>query len=305
MEPSTILCATDLGNAGRRVVDQAAMLARLTGGSLHLIHVSDTGEDADLSYLDRELAPAATALRARLRARFERLSQELEAERARCASSGVACEASLEEGRPWERIVEAAARYDARAVVVGPHQGHRYGAIERMLGSTAARVVRHSPCSVLVVPEADDSDLGRGPWVVGVDLSPPAVDALREAVGLCRQHGIELILVHALPANGDAMEEGAEEWSSLVERWRGDIAARLAALGRAEADEGLVRTRVEVGEPAAVLAAAARELDAGLVVVGSHGRRGLSRSLLGSTAERTLRAVDRPVLVARRPERGR
>jgi nucleotide-binding universal stress UspA family protein len=60
-----------------------------------------------------------------------------------------------------------------------------------------------------------------------------------------------------------------------------------------------VETRVALGYPAGVILEAARSPDVSLIVVGSHGRKGATRLLLGSCAEKVARSASRPVLVAR------
>jgi nucleotide-binding universal stress UspA family protein len=62
-----------------------------------------------------------------------------------------------------------------------------------------------------------------------------------------------------------------------------------------------VEHRLEYGEPADVILAMADELDAGLMVMGTHGRTGLRRLLLGSVAEKVVRAAPCPVLTVRVP----
>jgi nucleotide-binding universal stress UspA family protein len=54
-------------------------------------------------------------------------------------------------GVPWQAICDAAGRVEADLVVIG---SHGYGGLDRLLGTTAAKVVNHAPCSVLVVREA-------------------------------------------------------------------------------------------------------------------------------------------------------
>lgn len=87
-----------------------------------------------------------------------------------------------------------------------------------------------------------------------------------------------------------------------------EAAAKLQAhvtdrLARFERQRGQtfarVVTHLRVGDPATELAQLAADLDADLVVVGTHGRRGLGRAVLGSVAERTVRFARCPVLVAR------
>ena len=53
-------------------------------------------------------------------------------------------------GTPWQVLCDAAKQLEADLIVIG---SHRYGALDRLLGTTAARVVNHAPCSVLVIRE--------------------------------------------------------------------------------------------------------------------------------------------------------
>jgi nucleotide-binding universal stress UspA family protein len=73
---------------------------------------------------------------------------------ARCEASVPAAQrggTSVEVGSPWETICRAARTRSADLVVIG---SHGYGGLDRLLGTTAAKVVNHSPCSVLVVRDA-------------------------------------------------------------------------------------------------------------------------------------------------------
>jgi nucleotide-binding universal stress UspA family protein len=55
-------------------------------------------------------------------------------------------------GAPWEAVCEAARRHEAHLLVVG---SHGYGGLDRILGTTAAKIVNHAPCNVLVVRSRD------------------------------------------------------------------------------------------------------------------------------------------------------
>jgi nucleotide-binding universal stress UspA family protein len=135
----------------------------------------------------------------------------------------------------------------------------------------------------------------------GVDFSDPARAALEEAVEQARRTGAELVLVHvhvpppASPADvivspAELTRMAADEMQRTLEGWRADAEARL---GRA------VSVRSLVGDPAGELVRWAREHGADLLVLGTHGRTGIRRFILGSVAERVLREAPCPVLVAR------
>lgn len=136
--------------------------------------------------------------------------------------------------------------------------------------------------------------------VAGIDFREASVAAARWAATRLAPKA-ELVLVHVLHV--DESPRWARPRSppkSVVALAREAAEQRLRELART-VGAPLVFPEVEVGEPADRIAAIAADFDAGLVVVGPHGGRPPRWSLLGSTAERVVRASDRPVLVVREP----
>jgi nucleotide-binding universal stress UspA family protein len=135
--------------------------------------------------------------------------------------------------------------------------------------------------------------------LVGLDGSPRQPEVLARAIELARATGAELVLCRAAniprdvpPALWQLEGEGVEQF--LVEH-----ASRELALVRDGLDPGLfARVEVRVGQPADVLCSAARDLEADLVVIGSHGYGGLDR-LLGTTAAKVANRAPCSVLVVR------
>lgn len=139
----------------------------------------------------------------------------------------------------------------------------------------------------------------------GTDFSEPARLAMLEAAELARrlEGDLELVHVHTLPtAAGMEMAVSPDDVDAtvLVElektmaMWRSE-AGQLA--GRA------VRSTVLLGDAAGEIVRLARERAFDLIVVGTHGRRGLKRMVLGSVAERVVREAPCAVLVVRRSEK--
>lgn len=137
--------------------------------------------------------------------------------------------------------------------------------------------------------------------LVPVDFSNSSRTAASYAAKLAEPLGAEVILLHVI-ANIEEVEEllktrgDAIDWSTAR-----DDAAKVAEslLQTLAVAVGDIDTRriVREGAPAQVTSDTAREVDADLVVVGSHGRTGLRRALLGSIAERIVRLSPVPVLV--------
>jgi nucleotide-binding universal stress UspA family protein len=136
--------------------------------------------------------------------------------------------------------------------------------------------------------------------VVATDFSPCSSSAVRLATALARRRGAHLFLLHAVeapPLDASLVPIGASDWETKL------VMAAEVAIAR-EADvirkSGVpVETRVLVGTAASVILEAAKGQQAGLIVVGTHGRTRGGRLFLGSVAETVVRSSTCPVLVAR------
>ena len=129
--------------------------------------------------------------------------------------------------------------------------------------------------------------------LVPTDFSETAEQALHVALSLGRDHHAKLVLVAAPPPPPPASEvyvplhdyDGVTE---AMKRQLSELARSITALP--------VETRMIVGSPGQAIVAVADECQADLIVMGTHGRSGLSRLLMGSVAEHVLRHASCPVL---------
>lgn len=188
---------------------------------------------------------------------------------------------------------EAAARDPALTVVGASH----VGALGRLFfASTSDLVIRRAPTSVLVARASPPS----GVIVVGTDLSDHASAALAAAEGIRARRGATLIAAHALELTHLAM--GGHETGLLLDPGTLE-AVRLAARGALERQLSELGAHaeplVQEGGAAPSIVRTARERGAELLVVGTHGRTGLSRVALGSVASRVARRAPCSVLVVR------
>lgn len=306
-EKGPIICATDLSPSGAEAVEIAARMAAAIDRPLHIVHVGGVeppGEGEPANEAER-------VYRERLQRRHEAAQAALDKERARAEGLGPHATATLTTGRPWEVLVKQAEVQEASLVVVGPH-GHggpvtstRRDLSEWILGSTADRVLRHAPCPVLVGPRGEEhgQPIGGGTWLVAVDFGEPAREALRLAHRWAKACDATLVALHVshdpvmrLDPAGD--DEPFPPLDGVAAEEAEHKRAELQGLVKGELGEG-IEVRVVIGEPAEQIAASAEELDARLIVMGTHGRTGLAHFFLGSTAERTLRRSPVPVLCAR------
>ncbi len=139
--------------------------------------------------------------------------------------------------------------------------------------------------------------------VVGIDLSVPSDQALDRAAALAQLHGATLVLVHAQADDAPIEHVGND---MLEQLGRVSEAIRVEeAKGLAERQDRLQQKGIAVelvgkaGPPGEVVAQVAKDRDAQLIVIGTHGRTGISRFLLGSVATAVLRHSPCDVLVCR------
>lgn len=135
-----VIVGLDSSPRAATVLAAAVDLARRYGAELIAVHGVGLPLDLPADALRIRPDDLTTELQAASQAR---LLQQLAS-----LPPGVAVESEVRVGVPWQAICEVAKREKARFVVVGSH-GH--GAIDRLLGTTATRVVNHAECSVLVV----------------------------------------------------------------------------------------------------------------------------------------------------------
>ena len=221
--------------------------------------------------------------------------------RERLARPGLGVEAAVLRGRPATAIVDRARSMPADLIVVGS-RGH--GTIESMLlGSVSAEVVDRAPAPVLVA-RGDKTSRVVLAWD-GSSCSTRAADLLRTwpifagaAVRVTSVADVEVPWWTGFPVDGspellsiyaDAASASRKQHDELAR----EMTAELRAAGlAAEADR-------REGDAATEILAAARAFKADVVVMGTHGRTGLSRLVLGSVARNVLQHATCSVLIVR------
>lgn len=135
---------------------------------------------------------------------------------------------------------------------------------------------------------------------VGVDLSPDSLRAVEHAMVLARRAGASLTMIHIAGVPSAISEASGDPWAALMRERLAADRAQLDEVRQRFAGQGVELSQVIVeGTPDTALAEAARELHADLVVIGTHGRTGLKRLVLGSVTEKTVRLAASSVLVVR------
>ena len=204
----------------------------------------------------------------------------------------------LRHGIPWTSIVDTLEDPAFDLVVIGTHG--RTGLARILLGSVAEKVVRHAPCPVLAIrPDGEPKPFTHA--LCPTDFSEDSRQAIDFAAELVRPGGAGITLLRVIETpvsySGELpdpalIRELDQRSAAQLEAW----AARLRS-----AVSVPVTTRCRVGWPGAeILAAIDHDPSIDLVVMGSHGRTGIKRVLLGSVAEKVVRHARCPVCVARK-----
>ncbi len=282
-----ILVPVDGSEAADAALDHALAIAAAHDGTVHVLFVADTNRDS-LTQIHGEVVDA-----------LEREGQQLvEATVERVSQRGVTVEGEVVQGHPAETISGYAEQYAYDLVVMGTHG--RSGIERYLLGSVTERVVRSSSVPVLTLREDDTVTYPPERVLVPTDGSEDASVALGLGTDLVVDTAGTLHLLSVVEVGG----LGIDVRSTIVDELD-DAAGRTvedAATTAREAGVADVVADHEVGTVWRTIVDYVEAEDIDLVVMGTHGRSGLERALLGSVTERVLRATPVPVLTTRRAD---
>lgn len=198
----------------------------------------------------------------------------------------------LEEGETHERVLDLAEAENCDLIIMG-RRGLRQ--FERALvGSVTARVIGYSQRDVLVVPH--NGKVGWQKVLVATDGSRHSAMAVEHAINFAKSYGGTLNILSVVDMPDELYGEAPGLVEELVTRARGyvETAAGLAAAAGVKAE---VFVREAEAWQAIVALAAEQKVDT--IVLGSHGRTGLRRLLMGSVTERVIGHAPCPVLVVK------
>lgn len=287
-----ILVPVDGSACATAALEYAAAVAADVGATVHVVHVVDPTPAGDDRLAPDDLDAFDEAGAALLETAVER------AERAGAAAVAEACR-----GEPGPAILERAAERDADLLVVGTHG--RSGVRRFFLGSVAEGVLRGADAPVVTVREGTDETASWPPErvVVATDGSEFARAALAEAVAVAAECGATVSILSVADATDPGFEIRPARTRKRLETAARDRVDDAAAFAR-DAGAPAVETAVRFGVVFEAVVAFADERGADLVAVGTRGRGGVGRALLGSVAERVVRGASVPVLTVSRARSG-
>jgi nucleotide-binding universal stress UspA family protein len=198
----------------------------------------------------------------------------------------------LEEGDPFIKIVDTALSENCDLIVLGRKK--ELGLMGKLLGVNIARTIGQSPIDILVIPEG--SNLSFNKILVPIDGSIYSEIALKKACKIAQTFFSELFILSVV----DIPVEISAEYPDLRERVYSK--AKNILEGAQKLAENLckkVETDIREGDPAEEILSFIKEKGIETVVIGSHGKTGMKRLLMGSVAEKVLTFASIPVLVSK------
>ena len=265
-----LLLATDRSAFSEGAVREAVNFAVKCSSRLYVMSVLETNPQYETIGADVYEKEETEALK------------YLESVKARALQAGVySCEAVLHYGEePYRLIVNEAVDKKVDMIIIG--RRGRGGLMKVLMGQVAAKVIGHAPCKVLVVPRAAKIEYKN--ILVATDGSAHSVAAASEAIGIAKRCGSAVIALSTAYTEGD-LEEAKANVDKVV-----DMAH----------DEGVpIEAITPMGRSHNVIVETAGGRGVDLIVMGTYGKTGIKRLLMGSSTERVIGHAGCAVLVVR------
>ena len=264
-----LLLVTDGSVFSEGAIGEALSFAKKCSSKLYVISVLETNPEYETlgsNVFEKEEAE---------------MLEHLEAIKAKALDQGLRCEALFHRwAEPHKVIVEEAAERHIDMIIIG--RRGRKGLAKLLMGEDAAKVIGHAPCKVLVVPKAAKIEFNN--ILIATDGSKHSEAAAFEAINISKRCGSSVIAISVSPS-GDGLQEAKANVARVVEMAQ---------------KEGIsVEAITPIGRPyeAIIETAGGRAID--LTVMGTYGKTGLKKLLMGSATEKVIGHAGCAVLVVK------
>jgi nucleotide-binding universal stress UspA family protein len=283
-----LLLSTEGSEYSEGAVREAIRLAKRCSSKLSIVSVIETN-------------PQFEALAPEVIEKAEKTIREyLETAKKKAAQEGVDCGIIVHRGEDtYKYIVDEAARDKSSMIVMGKRG--RTGITRLMMGSVTARVIGHAPCSVLVVPHEARIEFKN--IVLAVDGSRFGAAAASEAISTAKRNKSALTVVSVVSSQAVSPMDIAFSQTQrdlVADKELKEAEENVRAIKETARNEGVaVEGFILGGVPYEAIVDMAKEKNADLIVLGSHGKTGLEKLLMGSVAERVVVLSSCAVLVVK------
>jgi nucleotide-binding universal stress UspA family protein len=277
-----VLCPVDFFPASETALSYAASFSERHKARLHILHVIPPLS----SFLDfgQDTGQLVKAAHEEAQLRLATMAKAIKA-------SGVRVATEVRLGEIDREVLNAIDEHKANLIVLGTHG--RRGLQHWLIGSVCERLLRTVPIPIFTTGAVKGSAglSGIRRILIGIDFSAGCAEAVSYGFSIAEECEADVTLLHVTDfAPGDIPGRYRQ---SLVEGIRADM-------NKLVPPEDLkwcnITTRVEMGIPYKPILKMAEKMNADLIVLGTHGRSLLHRTLLGSNAERVIRGASCPVM---------
>jgi len=278
-----ILCPVDFFPAAEMAVNYATGLAAHYEAKVHLLHVVNAVIPA------QEFAVNTGEL---MKVMEDNAREEMATLVTKVTAERIPVDSEVRVGDVHDEIKRAIDVLKPDLVVMGTHG--RRGPERWFLGSTTERLLRHSPVPLLTIRASEEpiTEPRFQRILVTTDFSEGTTDTLRYAFSMAQEHDSRITLLHVI---SDVSADLSGKYRDALAK---GIAHGLEDLVPAEARNWCdVATSVKTGMPYQVILNTLEDEKIDLLVMNIHGKGRLDRALLGSTAERVVRAARCPVML--------
>ncbi len=290
-EIQKVLAPTDLTEGSKAALPFAVQISHASGAELHLLHVTELHSEGG----GARAMPPEVEVRSALYGEAGRLIDSL-VEAGEKRLRVVTEDRRAVEAAP--AIVEYADEIDADLIVMATHGRRGLGRL--FIGSVTDEVLRHCSCPTLTLRDhVEISPSAQGRLIAAVDLDALSRPVLQAAARLSAWTGAEVEILHVVDPPGRTLLYEAYPELPVVqfEELEREVTSRIEELiGTTGLDPTRTTVHIAQGPTADSILKRAAALKPDLIVIGSHGRAGVDRVLLGSVAERVIQRSLSPVL---------
>lgn len=282
----------ELGPEARAAVEQALELAAHSGGTVTFCSVLEiSSQTASLIERDHENL---------LKTVEDFASEMLDAEVSAANQRGIPADKSIRCGKAWQELVNEVAENRHHLIVIGTRP--RDVATRLLFGSTAQKILRLATCPVWIVKPAEVREIRE--IAVATDLGELSLPILQAGIAAARAWNARLYVLHVLEAEslsyllvaGVSEQEIAACQQRLRSEAEAKLQAQLALCDYRTLQQGM-QVEIVTGSPDREIGRFVTANEVDLLVIGTHGRRGMEAYLLGNTAERILPSIEASLLV--------
>lgn len=278
-----ILVAVDGSDSSKNAFRQACKIAMEDNGQITVVTVIPLYADQfETLNIKENVSKTLTENGKRILSEIEDIAAEEQ----------VVIKTRLEEGNAFETIIDVAEEGRFDLIIMGRRGKTRLEKV--LMGSVTAKVIGHSQRDILIVPR--DTSLGRN-ILLATDGSKYSRGAAERAIAIAKSYNCNLRVVSAVDIGNGFEAEGLSVENELLEKAR-KVVNEVKKMGEAQGVS--VETQIKEGEIYDVITILAKEYNSSIIIMGSHGRTGIRRLLMGSVVERVIGYAPCPVLVIKK-----